>query len=155
MNKFSFKNLFSKIKIEYLIVIGLGIVAIIIFASSFKTEEKPADNVDDYVLSLETKLQKTLSSVSGAGKVKVIISLESGMETVIATEKQTESGKTVEKPVIVNGKTVAIKEAYPEICGVIIVSEGAKNLSVKVALLNATCVYLDVPESKVEILAMK
>ncbi len=153
--KFKFKEFISKIKIEYLIVVVLVIVAFFILASNFTSSSDSSDSVDDYVENLETKLKNCLSKVDGAGKVEVIISIESGMETVLATEKQSSSGNVVETPIIVNGKTVTLKENYPEICGVVIVSEGAKNLSVKIALLNATCVYLDIPESKVEILTMK
>ena len=91
--------------------------------------------------------------------VKVIISLKSGMETVLATEKTTTETKdgfiTVEKPIIVNGKTIITKELYPEVNGVIIVSKGAKNIIVYNKLQQATISLFNIKASQIEILTMK
>lgn len=153
--KFNLKDFIAKIKPEYLLVIALAVVAIFIFSSSFKGEEKVSTNVDSYVDNLENKLKNSLSKVRGAGKVDVIISVNGGMQSVYATEKQTSSGDVKETLVFANGKTVVLKENYPEILGVVVVAQGANNLTVKIALLNATCVYLNIPDEKVEILSMK
>lgn len=156
-SKLKIKTLFKKIKIEYLVVLGLGIIAVVIFLSSFSGESKKdkAVGVDEYVSKLEKKLEESLSKMEGAGKVKVIISVKSGMTTVLATEKQNKSGQIVESPILVNGKTVALSENYPEIIGVVIICQGADNFKVKLALLNATSCYLNVEETKIEILTMK
>ena len=55
----------------------------------------------------------------------------------------------------VNGKPVILGEVYPEVCGVVVVAQGGNKLKVKMALLSATMVFLDVEADKVEILAMK
>lgn len=151
-----FKKLLSKVKIEYLIVIILAIVCLfVVFNGTKKESSSQANSVDNYVESLENKLTDSLSKVSGAGKVKVIISVESKMETVLASSRKSEDGITVEEPFIVGGKTVVLTENYPEITGVIIVAEGANTLSVRVGLINATKVFLNVDSDKIEILAMK
>lgn len=153
--KLNFKELLSKVKIEYLVVCALGILALFIFFSSFnQSSETKLQSVDGYVGNLENKLTSTLSKVKGAGKVKVIISIESGMQTVYATATEKSDQIISQQPVIVNGKTLVLREEYPKVVGVVIVSQGANNLTCKMALLNATCVFLNVPESKVEILAM-
>ncbi len=158
-NKEKVKKVVSKIKIEYLIVIALSVVALIIMFNAFgsKTETVSLNSIDEYVKNLENKLKNCLSKVDGAGKVEVIISVESGMQTIFATETTyLEASKTkTETPVIVAGKPVILKEEYPEIVGVVIVAEGAKNLSVKVDLLNACEVFLSIPEDKIRVLSMK
>ncbi len=149
------KKFLSKIKIEYLIVIVLTVICLIfVFGgiSSEKTESK--SDIDEYVSSLENKLKKNLSLVSGAGKVSVIISVESGMETVLATVKTTEDNSIKEEPFTVGGKTVVITETYPKITGVVIVAEGANNLAVRVSLINAVSVFLNVESDKIQILSM-
>ncbi len=150
------KKFLSKIKIEYLIVIVLTVICLIFvfggISSGKKTESK--SNIDEYVSSLENKLKKNLSLVSGAGKVSVIISVESGMETVLATVKTTEDNSIKEEPFTVGGKTVVITETYPKITGVVIVAEGANNLSVRVSLINAVSVFLNIESSKIQILPM-
>lgn len=151
------KKLFSKLKSEYLIVIILAVVCIaVVFSGFFSFEKKDdSDDVDEYVKGLENKLEKSLSLLSGAGKVTVIISIESGKETVLATVKANEQGIFKEEPFTVGGKTVVLTETYPKISGVIIVAEGANNLSVRVSIINAASVFLNVNSDKIQILPMK
>lgn len=164
MNKL---NIIDKIKsnkkLRYLIV-AILIVAIflIVFLSVNKTEKNKSitnDVIENYVVNLENKLSETLKKVEGVGKVSVAISVESGMETVLAmktTVKNTEDGTlTEETPILVNGKTVVLKELYPKISGVLIVAEGVENPSVLYRVQQATTSLLDIDVKSVEILTMK
>lgn len=151
------KKFLSKIKIEYLIVIALASVCVVaIFGNlSQDTSSEEEDVVEKYVTNLENKLKSSLSLVKNAGEVEVIISVASGMETVLATEKVTEDNKTTETPFTIGGKTVVLTENYPKITGVIIVADGANNLTCRAALLNATTVFLDIDSDKIQILPKK
>lgn len=153
------KGVFKKIKIEYVIVVALAAIALIIVLNAFpesngESASGGASDVDAYVSNLESKLEKSLKQVKGAGKVTVIISVSTSAEQVYATERVVEtSGNTVETPVLVSGKMVLLKEKYPEIMGVVVVAEGANSLSVKVDLINACKVFLSIDESKIKILS--
>ena len=154
--KWSLKGLISKFKIEYLLILVFAVVLLIIFTGGSSNDEvKQVSAIDSYVEALEKKLSLALSKIDGAGKVSVVISVESGMQTVLATEKTTENGVTREEPFTVGGKTVVIKETYPEITGVLIVAKGANNLSTKVAIINATAALLDIASDKIQVLPMK
>lgn len=149
-------------KLYYAVVGILVILLMFVLFGSFFTEEKDdvqTDSVTIYVSNLEDRLTKLLASVDGVGKVSVAINVESGMETVLATEvtvKETANGKeTVETPIIINGKTVVLKELYPKISGVLIVAEGAGSISVLTKIQQATVSLLDVNINQVEILTMK
>lgn len=148
--KKNLKDLFKKIKIEYIAVAALIVVVALIASSSFsfsKSDSMDAQNVSSYVTELEKKLSKSLSEVKGAGRVEVIISVESGFKSVY---KESTDGL-----VLVNGKPVVVTEGYPAITGVIIVAEGANNLSVKISLLSAARIFLNVGEEKIKILTRK
>lgn len=148
--KKNLKDLFKKIKIEYIAVAALIVVVALIASSSFsfsKSDSTDAQNVSSYVTELEKKLSKSLSEVKGAGRVEVIISVESGFKSVY---KESTDGL-----VLVNGKPVVVTEGYPAITGVIIVAEGANNLSVKISLLSAARIFLNVGEEKIKILTRK
>lgn len=148
--KKTLKDFFKKIKIEYIAVAALVIVVVLIASSSLsfsKSSATSAENVSSYVTELENKLSKSLSLVKGAGKVEVIISVDSGFKSVY---KESADGL-----VLVNGKPVVVTESYPEITGVIIVAEGANNLSVKISLLSAAQTFLSVGEEKIKILTRK
>lgn len=149
------KDFFKKIKPEYVLIVAAAVAVIAIFASGFlglsanKTEESSAEA---YVEMLENKLSSELSKIDGAGKVSVIISVKRGMKNELAASANAESG---EQPIIVNGKPIILGEIYPEICGVVIVAQGGNKLKVKMAILNAAKVFLDVDANKIEILTMK
>ncbi|HBK02033.1 MAG TPA: hypothetical protein DDY77_03260 [Clostridiales bacterium] len=148
--KKTLKDFFKKIKIEYIAVAALVIIVVLIASSSLsfsKSSATSAENVSSYVTELESKLSKSLSLVKGAGKVEVIISVDSGFKSVY---KESADGL-----VLVNGKPVVVTESYPEITGIIIVAEGANNLSVKISLLSAAQTFLSVGEEKIKILTRK
>lgn len=161
-----FKDLTSKIKnnklLQYLLIVLLFIVVVFVLfydPSDTTKSEANSNSVDEYVNSMEDRLSNLLSQVEGAGKVSVIISVESGMQKILAMETVTkETGnhkEIIESPVIVNGKTVTLRELYPKINGVIIVAEGAKNIGVLSKIQQATRSLLNIDLDKIEILSMK
>ncbi len=148
--------------LRYVLVAILVIVLILLMSSSIFSENKQTSNenyLTEYTKAIEERLSEVLSEVEGAGDVKVVISVESGNETVLAMKtviKETSTGKEIEEtPVIVNGKTVVLKELTPKISGVLIVCEGANNIAVKSRLVSATRSLLDIENGKIEILTMK
>lgn len=146
-----------------IIVIAVVILTIIFTFTSSSTQQKSddivVDQISSYVTNLENRLSETLKTVEGAGNVSVVITVESGMETVLAmttTTKQTAGGtETIETPLIVNGKTVVVKEVYPKIVGVLIVAQGAKNIAVLNKIQQATTSLLNINPNQIEILTMK
>lgn len=146
-------------KIQLLIVFSLVLLILIIgyvYINSKNQSQVVASN--DYVNSLEEKLSNVLSDVDGIGRVKVIINVESGMETVLASKvTETQSGNVterVETPIIVNGETVVLKEMYPKIKGVLIIAEGANSIASINKLQQATISLLDININQIEILSM-
>lgn len=157
-NKKSLKDLFRKVKPEYLMIAAAVIIVLILFGSSFvKTQTEKDYDVNDYVDMLETKLSDRLSELDGAGRVKVIISVKSGMRSEIATEKQVGGigDRTTETPVLISGKPLILGEIYPEICGVIIMAKGAENVKVRLSLIIAAQTFLDVSSDKIQVLQMR
>ena len=145
-----------------LIAVCVTVILIAVFLGAFKNTGSKAetkDAVSEYVYGLERKLETLLSQVDGAGRVSVAINVESGMETVLAvssTVKESSNGReTVTTPILVNGKTVVLKELYPKISGVLIVCEGANKLTVYTKIQQATLSLLDIDVNRVEILAMR
>ena len=157
-----FNKLKSGKKIQYLIVILLAIILVGIICFNFSSYSANSSNenldVNDYVSSLESKLSKTLSKVNGAGNVSVVITVESGLETVYAYQTKTTetiNGVVTENlPITVNGKPVVLKELNPKIIGVLIVAEGGSNIAVITKLQQATVSLLNIEPKQIEILSM-
>ena len=168
MNKISnfFSSLIDKVRtnrktqIIFVILLAVILVVIIVLDTNFNNKEYNVSAINnDYIEKLENKLSSVLTQVEGAGKVIVIINVESEMETVLAyktTTKETLDGVIVEQtPIMVNGKTVVLKELFPKIVGVLIVAEGGDNISVCTKLQQATVSLLNIQLKQIEILKMK
>ena len=150
----------KKVRLFVIFIIFL-LLFVFVFSLLLKSKDTKDTNITelDYVTFLENKLSDILSKIDGAGDVSVMITVESGMETVLAMKTNiTESdGKIIkeETPIIVNGKTVVLKENYPSIIGVLIIAEGANDIMVLRKIQQAAISVLDVDLKQIEILSMK
>ena len=75
--------------------------------------------------------------------------------STITTTEDDNGKKMVETPLVVNGKTVALREDYPQITGVLIVAQGAGNIVVLNRIQQATVSLLNIKLNQIEILTMK
>ncbi|NLI60848.1 MAG: stage III sporulation protein AG [Clostridiales bacterium] len=124
----------------------------------------------------EQRLKEILSAIKGAGRVEVMITYNSGKEIIPAmntvesttvTEEEDNSGGTRRinqtdknfQPSTFNdsegSKPIILKEVEPEIKGVIIISEGAEDIRVKMELMKAVQVALGVNPNQVEVFPME
>ena len=179
-NKFSFlDNLKFIKKIKQVKHIGLIITIIFIiillliafgnfnFSLSEKSNDESSQHTStytsyyEYAEKLESKLKNVLTKIKDAGTVEVMITLDGGVNLIYATEDEktisnngqttTTSGSTIiistdgqEQPIIVG-------EQLPKITGVVVVSSGASDVSVRLNLLYATQTLLDVEQDKIQI----
>lgn len=169
----------SKDKHKKIVVIS-GIIGIfLIFVSTLfkhegdnqtKSQEIKA-NSEYYIDHLEKNLETIVSSINGAGNAKVLVTLESGTQTVYATEEKQNKEASEDKA---NGETtrkkesndcekkyitmkdsegtehaLAVTEIQPKIKGVIIVCSGGDNPLVQQRVTNAVTTALSVPSNKV------
>ena len=160
-------NFTIKIKSSKKIKIICFAILIILFISAFFVQNNTSttikqdvnESISTYISSLECKLSQALSKVKGAGQVVVVINVESGRETVLATEKitkETSDGILIEeKPITVNGKTIQIKEKLPQITGVLVVAEGGDKIQIITKIQQAIMSLLDIKLDQIEILTMQ
>ncbi|MDD4002734.1 MAG: hypothetical protein PHE12_00835 [Clostridia bacterium] len=173
-----FDGIFKKLKsiknIELIIAaVFIGIILIIFFSGSLfggKKDDTVTFTLNEYGVALEKKLEKILGDISGAGKVSVMITFESGVEIITASTiskqsntviddysggyRETKSVTENDNPLIINGKAVVLKEIEPTVKGVVIVSEGAGSVRVKIELTKAVSTLLSLQPEKIEIFEM-
>lgn len=163
------EGLISKIKADkrLLVIVLLGMAGIILLTLSElkpsenkKTEEteKPTE-VSQYEESLETRLSELISSIDGAGRTKVMITLASGDENVYATEDKG-GEKSYERNYVVvkqdgDEEGILLKVAEPEIRGVAVVCEGADSTAVRQEIINTVTAVLNIGTNRVNISKMK
>lgn len=150
------------------ITVIVGLLGIILLTlSSFlpdKKKDEPAENTAEinpaeYEQSVENRLSGLISCIDGAGRTKVMITLDSGDENVYATEDKS-GEKTYEREYVVikqdgNEGGMLLKVTEPEIRGVAVVCEGADSAAVRQEIINTVTAVLGVGTSRVNIAKMK
>ncbi|MDR1630928.1 MAG: hypothetical protein LBS36_12080 [Oscillospiraceae bacterium] len=160
-------------KVVILIVCGiLGMLALLLTESPKESNEPQtqqesgtATNFSQYEAGLTTKITALLSSVSGAGNVRVLLTLESYEEYVYAQDeeyfenKSTENSNIEQKKsyiVIDNDKLggkggMLVKVITPRVRGVAVVCDGGGSAVVRQQMTAILCSALDIGASKVHI----
>ena len=158
----------------YIICLFVLILGVIYFSSTSSISKnnnqvKAEAELENYCNYLEGKLEKVLSEINCAGKVSVMITFDGRIKYEYATETQetttsssvtsgTNSKTVVNEKIIIineNGKNVPliVREIYPNIAGVVVISSGAENVSVKLDIISAVKTLLDVSDNKIQVLA--
>lgn len=123
-----------------------------------------ADNtLLNYATKIEDRLEQIISQIKDAGLVKVAVSFEGEIQTIIAyTTKieELENGTKVEtkSPVLITNKDgqtapIVLETKMPNIKSIVVVASGAKNTNVKLEILRAVQAVLGLPSSNIEIFA--
>ena len=133
-------------------------------AQSISVENSTYVSSLEYIQKLEDKLKGLISKIQGAGQVDVMISLDSGTSVVLASndEKTTTSNgnnstTTVSaSPILIeqNGTKmpVIVEEVLPKIKGIVVVSSGARDTSVRLNILSAVQTLTGLNNSQIQIL---
>ena len=165
------KNL--KIGKKNIILIAVAVLIIFLllmseFLTADNTETVSKENTEiyssQYIEKTEKELEALLENISGAGEVKVMITLENSYENVFAkgyTEKndnKTDSQKSESEEeyiIIKDGsnteKCLVVKVYEPTVKGVAVIAQGAGNTQVKTAITETVCALFDISTAKVSV----
>lgn len=172
-------KLFQKIKgvkhLEIVAIVVLLAIALLVYFNFFSSStsqdvisSSTKTSMTEYANELETKLSTVLSKVKNAGTVNVMITFDGSPSYVYATDEnqktnkvtngssETSTSQTSSSPILVEidgeKQPLVCQEILPQIKGVLIVSSGADDVSVRLDLLKATQTVLNVPTTSIEIL---
>ena len=175
MHRISGKTKMSKKLIVILALFFVGLAALLVSELSAKepvqSEQTETSTVqlcgDEYARSLEERLVSIISAIDGAGKVQVMVTLESGSEEVYLYNSdyggKEENGKNSyeqKKEYIIVGdseeeKGIVVRTVEPKIRGVAVVCEGAGNETVKNRIVQTVTALLDISSANVSVVGMK
>ncbi len=173
------KKLWAKIKQikhwEIYAAIVVVVVMLGIYLSGMtgkKKSEQPStvamvtSNDSSYAAQMETKLQKVLSCIVGAGKVSVMVMTDGEGTAELAYDVQektvTQAGvngqevttTTVDKTVVIkNGSPMILWKNPPQILGIVVVATGASDPSVRLNLLHAVQTFIGDKQVPLQILS--
>ena len=151
-----------------LAVVMLFMLAVSEFADGFKNTESINEdgsvNSQKYIQQTEKELELILEKINGAGKVEVMLTLESSYENVFAKGYSTKEDKgekdekkeVLEEYIIIkngssNEECLVVKVYEPAIKGVAVVAEGADNIKVKNAITQTVCALFNISSARVSV----
>lgn len=134
----------------------------------------PRDGPTEGEVSLESRLEDILSTLRGAGRVRVLVTYSTAGERVAATVStvdesvsetsggaattRSEQSRQMRQPATVSGEggqsPIILVEKEPEIRGVIVVAEGAADPAVRLSLQRAVQAVTGIPLSCIEVFEM-
>ena len=103
-----------------------------------------------YKQQLEQQLEQLIGQVDGAGKTAVMLTLESGEETIYALDTlsgQTQSQQT--HVLLEDGTALEETTHLPTVCGVAVVCEGGGDIRVAARITELVAALLDVPTKRI------
>lgn len=174
IEKISAKTRMSKKMLLSAVLLLAGIAALTLSeisaesqTAAVQTTEATSAGTDEYAADLEMRLTSIISSIAGAGKTKVMVTLESGSEEVYLHdynygENADPSGKNSferkDEYVIVDGESgeqgIVVRVAEPRVRGVAVVCEGGDSEVVREQITSAVTALLDISSAKVSVAKM-
>ena len=163
-------------KTDFLIVFFLGILLMIVAVpTSQNTEKKKADSpaeqpeeamgqgktgMDalDYKRELEKQLENLLSKMEGTGSCKVMITLSDQGRVYVDKNVKSEDGKQEQESVVyrlAEGEgPYVIRQDYPKIEGVVVVTQGGGNAKTVAQISNAVMSLFQIEPHKITVVKM-
>ncbi len=146
------------------VVILAGLTLSELTARKSKTDKENPVSAEDYIESTEKTLEKLLSDIEGAGKVRVMLTVDTCYENVYAKSYDTKGEKTEngsgnelsEEYIIVkkgsnNEECLVIKVYEPTVKGVAVIAEGADSIKVKTAITDTVCALFNISTAQVSV----
>lgn len=155
----------KKIFLQYSKKIGCGLLILLVgicfmLLPESKEPEKPASVLQEEQTNLETSLAEILSLVSGAGKVKVLLTQSEGEQTIYQLDEQIDTNDIRRDTVRITNadrnETGLVRQINPPIyLGAIILCQGADNANIRLALMEAVMSATGLTSDRITILKMK
>lgn len=171
MNK-TVQKILEKIKRDkrIAIIVCIGLVGIILLtlselmpqkndAKQNEKSENVTDIRDSYEENIEKRLTSIVSSIDGAGRTEVMVTLASGDENVYAVKEKSSDGSKEREYIVIdsdkNESGLLLKVIEPEIRGVAIVCEGADSAKIRQEIISSVSAVLGISTNRISIAKIK
>lgn len=103
-----------------------------------------------YQQELESRLETLIGQMDGAGKTVVMVTLETGEETIYALDIQSGQTQSQETHVLLDDGT-ALQETVclPQVCGVAVLCDGGGDVRVAARITEMVSALLDLPTNRI------
>ena len=157
------QNLFAGLlqkqnRTQLAIILGAAAMLLILFSELFSTPAKTAANAGSsaavsetvYREQLETQLKELIEQLDGAGKTVVMVTLESGEETIYAVDTQSGQMQSQETHVLLEDGSALEETTYlPAVCGVAVICDGGGDVRVAARITELVRALLDLSANRI------
>ena len=142
------------------LVLIVGIVLMLLPLNGKKVKEEAVKNESFSLAETEEKMAELLGDISGVGRVKVMLTLESGMTLQLAQDKdlsERENEKKADEQVVKINRgsgvqeVVVTHEIYPKYLGAVVVCDGADRAAVRLAVTESIAVLTGLSSEKITV----
>ncbi len=149
-----------------LLVLGLGVLFLLLptGGEKEKTAETGTEKVfeeEQWLRAVQEELSDTLRRIEGAGKLTLMLSVESGMQKELAkdseSERRGEESSSRRETVILSSsgggeEVVVLRSDYPVFRGAVVVCEGGDRASVRLAITEAVTALTGLSSDKISVI---
>lgn len=118
--------------------------------SAAASAQSRTDEAAAYQEQLEQRLASLIEQIDGAGRTAVMVTLESGEETVYALDTLSGQTQSQQTHVLLDDGTALQQTVYlPTVCGVAVVCDGGGDIRVAARITELVSALLDLPTNRI------
>lgn len=151
---------------KYRYVLLVLLAGLILMWLPVKTPAEPAENITETksIPDLQSQLQEILSQIQGAGRVRVLLTEDSGEEILYQSDEQTnisEGGSDIRVETVLVTDTDRAQQGLvrrveaPSYRGAVVVCQGADSPAVRLAVVEAVANATGLGTDRITVLKMK
>ena len=159
MGKVRWSELWKKYK-SVLLVVLVGIILMLLPVSSQtkETEENksqiPQESFD--LAAMEQRMEEVLGKIDGVGKLRLMLTLQSGTRLTLAEDTQRDQDRTQREIVTLNRgsgnqEIVITNRFYPVYQGAVVVCQGADSSAVRLAITETVQALTGLPSDRIRV----
>lgn len=159
MGKVRWSDLWKKYKFVLLVVL-VGIILMLLPVSSQTKEAEenksqiPQESFD--LAAMEQRMEEVLGKIDGVGKLRLMLTLQSGTRLTLAEDTQRDQDRTQREIVTLNRgsgnqEIVITNRFYPVYQGAVVVCQGADSSAVRLAITETVQALTGLPSDRIRV----
>lgn len=159
MGKVRWSELWKKYKFVLLVVL-VGIILMLLPVSSQTKEMEenksqiPQESFD--LAAMEQRMEEVLGKIDGVGKLRLMLTLQSGTRLTLAEDTQRDQDRTQRETVTLNRgsgnqEIVITNRFYPVYQGAVVVCQGADSSAVRLAITETVQALTGLPSDRIRV----
>ena len=159
MGKVRWNELWKKYKFVLLVVlVGIILMLLPVSSQTKETEENksqiPQESFD--LAAMEQRMEEVLGKIDGVGKLRLMLTLQSGTRLTLAEDTQRDQDRTQREIVTLNRgsgnqEIVITNRFYPVYQGAVVVCQGADSSAVRLAITETVQALTGLPSDRIRV----